>query len=129
MLTRGNAVCERAKCSDSGRASASMNAVSREPFTPAAVTDAITTTYLRATVADFRPFLWVGAEYQRRCKTIHKTLDMCTECPPPHKCHRDQTLDSIQITAQRRHLPEQQIQHVRPEITVIFSPKHNTNQS
>ena len=45
-----------------GRASASMNAVPRKPFTTAAVTDSVTPTCLRATVANFRPPLWVGAE-------------------------------------------------------------------
>ena len=38
-----------------GRASASMNAVSRDRFTPAAAADAVTPTYLRATAADFHP--------------------------------------------------------------------------
>ena len=55
QLARGNAVCERTNGSESGRASASMNAASRERFIPAAAADAVTPTYLRATVAASTP--------------------------------------------------------------------------
>ena len=41
QLARGNAVCERTNCSNSGRAS-HLNAGSRERFTPAAVADVVT---------------------------------------------------------------------------------------
>ena len=55
QLARGDAVHERANCSDSVRASASVDAVSRERFIPAVAADAVTPTYLRATVEDFHP--------------------------------------------------------------------------
>ena len=46
---------ERANCSDSDRASASIDAIPRECFTPAAAADAVSPTYLRAMVADLHP--------------------------------------------------------------------------
>ena len=55
QLAPRNDVYERANFSENGRASASMNAVSRDRFTPAAAVDAVTPTYLRATAADFHP--------------------------------------------------------------------------
>ena len=48
QLARGDAVRERANWFDSGRAAAS-----RERFTPAAAAEAVSPTYLLATVADF----------------------------------------------------------------------------
>ena len=53
QLARGNAVCEHTNRSDSGRASASMNAVSRKCSIPSTAADGVTATYLVATVAKF----------------------------------------------------------------------------
>ena len=50
-----NAVCEGVNCSDSGRASAVMGAVSRERSTPDADAFAVATTYMCATTAYLHP--------------------------------------------------------------------------
>ena len=88
QLAPRNAVYERANCSDNGRASASINAVSRERFTPTAAADAVTLTYLRATAADFHPtysrrmsmavssMLWLAAPPTRKECIVYRLYSM-----------------------------------------------------
>ena len=56
-------IYELAHCSDSGRASASMNTVSRERFTPAAAADAVILTCRRAPAPSI---LWLAAPLTRK---------------------------------------------------------------
>ena len=83
----GNAAYELANFSGSGRASASMNDVSREHFTPAAAADAVVPTYLRATVPDFHPMYSVKRPCL--CRPCYNSMPLppgrsasCTAYPP-----------------------------------------------
>ena len=66
-------IYELANCSDSGRASASMNAVSRERFTPAAAADAVILTSLRAPAPSI---LWLAAPLTRKEYIVYRVSSM-----------------------------------------------------
>ena len=104
--TRGNAVHERVNCLESGRASASMEAVSRESFTPPAAADAGTPTHMRATVADFH-----SANSQERPWPYRPCYDS-----PPLPLGRKVPYRSLRYGSVRPQYPTEQSGKVRYEL-------------